>query len=221
MDELSVHKKEGLRNGSHDIFIGHRGIDAEEAVEHQPLAPGRIAAAAFFLPGTEESPVASAAFFAAPFVTGFPAGPPSEARPALPPFLAIAWARRPCACAGLRRPVRGGQHCFHLASDCRWHRVVSPVHEQRVKNLVRPVPARAARGKKRLAGRVEGRAHTALICFRIQNRPEQPTDVIPAFLPLRRQRFEDLGPVGCRSGPISSIGSKNASPKSTYQIRLI
>ena len=61
VDDRAVHQEEGLGNGAHDVFIGDRGIDAEEAVEEQPGASLAHGARPAFLPACEASPAASAA----------------------------------------------------------------------------------------------------------------------------------------------------------------
>ena len=79
---------------------------------------------------------------------------------------------------------------------------------ERVEDLVGAEPARAVRGERRLAGRGGRRADLALIGLGVQDRPEEPADVVAPLLPLRRPAARGpRGPWRVRSGPRSSTGS--------------
>ena len=200
VDQGAVHQEQGLGNRAHHVFVGDRGIDAEETVDQQSR-PTRALDGAGFLATCAVSPVAAAAFLDAPLVRLGPAARLGS------PRLKFAWAFLaflPCSCPG--RPA------WRVDGVAVASRRAAPAPGRGHRRPGRRGGGSGSSRRRSLARLVGRRANASLISLGVEDGAEQPTDVIASLSPLVGQGIEHLGPWGSARGRCHRSARRKSRP---------
>ncbi len=185
IDQGAIHQEQGLGDCPHDVVVGNGRIDSEQAIEKQPLAAGAPDGACLlpnlggqtgsrggFLGGTLGCRLALLAFWI------------TQTQSGLTILRVFAWGR----VVGARFRVLAGLSAF-IGRQCQGL-------DESIVDLVSAEPAWAARGKRGLARLVGRRADAPLVSLGVENRAEQPANVVSPFLPLLGQGIEHFDSLG-------------------------